>query len=88
MASRMRAQCNDVPAMIHMARMVAERDNATQYLTPRYYGVDFADSQPRLGAYIRIEPNGEVWQHSVYATGGPDGPVAPKRIDAGAVPEN
>lgn len=82
MASRMRARCNDKAGMIRMAQAVAAEEGTTQYLTPRYYGVDFSD-RPGPSGYFRIEPNGEVWQHSCFERGGPDGPVAPKLLIPG-----
>jgi len=80
MASRIRAKCADRAGMIRMAQQVAAAEGATQYLTPRHHGLDFEPSKPRCRAYIRIEPNGEVWQHSEFEDGGPRGPESPKRI--------
>lgn len=80
MASKLRAKCADKVGMIRMAQQIAAHDGVTQYLTPRYYGLDFEPSAPRCRAYFRIEPNGEVWKHSQFENGGPNGPEAPQKI--------
>lgn len=80
MAGRVRAKCADRAGMIRMAQTVAAEEGSTQYLTPRYYGLDFEKSKPRCRAYIRVEPNGEVWQHSQFENDGPNGPEEPKQL--------
>jgi hypothetical protein len=80
MASRVHAKSTDTNGMIRMAKTVAAHDGVTQYLIPGYYGLHLDTSPARGVQYLRVEPNGEVWKHSRWQNGGPNGPEAPKQI--------
>jgi hypothetical protein len=80
MANRVSAKSTDTAGMIHMAKTIAAHDDTTQYLVPGYYGLHLDTRAPRGVQYLRVEPNGEVWKHSRWEHGGPNGPEAPKRL--------